>query len=180
MEIKKIKNKKAQIKMFETIAILVIFFILVGIGFIFYSSISTNLTQKEAARRSDLESIESAQRVAYFPELKCTSSVAKEIGSCIDYYKALTFGRLLTNPDNDDIREYYYDHLGFVTIKLSVIYPKPEEIIIYDYPKPNYRGYETFQVPIVLLKDGEKSARCGPEFSNAECDFAFLEVSTYS
>lgn len=164
--------------MFETVAILVVFFIIVGIGFIYYSSISKTMAKREATERAELKSIETAQRLTYLPEIKCTSSIAKEIGSCVDYYKVNTFKRMFESDDNP--KEYYFDILGFTTIKIKTLYPEEEEIVIYDYPKPNWEKLDTYQVPIVLLKEGVRNSRCGPEFSNAECAYAFLIVGVYA
>ena len=164
--------------MFETVAILVVFFIIVGVGFIFYSSINKTMITREAKDRTELKSIEAAQRLTYLPEIKCTSSVAKEIGSCVDYYKIKMFKRMFESNPNP--KEYYYDILGFATIKVTELYPGNEEIVIYDYPKPNWESMDVYQIPVVLLKEGVRISRCGPEFSNAECDYAVVERGVYS
>lgn len=167
--------------MFETVAILIVFFILVSLGFIFYSSISRSMISQEAQERIELEGIQTAQRLTYLPEMKCTSSIAKEIGSCIDYYKIKSFADMNSNPDPMiSPRVYYYDILGFSTITVRTLYPEEEEIIVYDYPKPNYISKAVYQIPVVLLEEGVKNSRCGPEFSNAKCSFAFLEIGVYS
>jgi len=171
-------KRKSQIKMFETVAILVVFFFIIAIGFAFYASISKTLISREAAEQADLRSIQFSEKITFLPEIKCTSSVSKEIGSCIDLLKADKFGYLV-NTDNL-AKEYYYDILGYSDIKIIYVYPEKESILVYSKPKPNYRSISTFQVPVVLLEEGNLRSRCGPEFSNAKCSFALLQVGVYS
>jgi len=49
------KTKKAQIKMFETIAVLLIFFVLIGFGLIFYGRIQEKTIQETAEGNFELK-----------------------------------------------------------------------------------------------------------------------------
>jgi len=73
------KFTKAQIKMFETIGVLVIFFFLLVAGVAFWFNVQQRGLQKQLARMDDLQSIQVVQRALFMPELdRSFVSVQKE------------------------------------------------------------------------------------------------------
>ena len=66
-------NKKSQIKMGETLAVLIIFFFLLMFGYSFYAGIQQRNFIQELAQVESLRAIQLAQRVYYLPEIQCSS-----------------------------------------------------------------------------------------------------------
>jgi len=167
--------------MFETVAILIVFFFIVAFGFIFYSSISKTTIKREAGERTELTGIQIAERVSHLPEIKC-SSAAQDIGNCIDVLKAEAFGDLLY-PESKT-KEYYYDLLGDSIITIEIVYPLPSPLdpplVLYNKTPRVIGSVSFFQIPIVLLDETDRSSRCGPEYASAKCSFALMHVGVYS
>ena len=70
--------------MMETMAVLVIFFILAGIGFIFYINIMKGSIEAEKEEIRQLQAIEIAQRTVFLPELQCSEGEDIVKSGCID------------------------------------------------------------------------------------------------
>lgn len=175
-----IKNK-GQIKMFETLAILVIFFFLVAFGFIFYANVSKTMVKRETVQREELGSIEVAEKLTKLPELGCSSFVAEEIGSCVDLFKVKQMQNMLnTDSLSNQTKDYYYGLFGYAKIEVDPIYPDNDTIVIYDRPKPDYTSITAYQIPVVILDETSRNSRCGPEFSNAKCSFGMIKLGVYS
>lgn len=114
--------KHAQIKMFETIAVLIIFFILLAAGFAFYSNFERYSLQNEQLREESKSAIEIAQRAALVPEFICSREVVIE--NCFDLYKIQVFADTL-NQSSTSERMYYFHIFGLSNITLTV-YPLRE------------------------------------------------------
>jgi len=114
--------------MLETIAVLVIFFILFVLGYVFYSKVFKSSVEDEKEENIQLESIKIAQIAASLPELQCSQeNVVKD--NCIDKYKLKAAEEIMTDSDN---LIYYFDKFSFSRIIVKEIYPGTEEWIIYD------------------------------------------------
>ena len=140
-------SKKSQIQTFETIAVLFIFFILIGIGAIFYVRIYKSNLEITKYGYSQSKSITIAQRVMFMPELQCSEDkVVKD--NCIDLLK-LEAAKEVINSN----KIYYYDLLEFGEINITQEYPSSSDIpewTIYsrklDKPSSSFLTY----VPISL------------------------------
>jgi len=92
------KNKQSQLKIGESILVLLIFFILLTMGLIFYAKIQGHVMQQEAEDFTAKRTIDMALAVKFFPELQCTTLATEEF-DCIDMGKLLMFNDLSTiNP----------------------------------------------------------------------------------
>ena len=67
------KSKKAQIQMMETIAVLLIFFVILIIGFIFYIRTAGFGQAQKVTKDQELQSIRVSQAISFLPELQCSS-----------------------------------------------------------------------------------------------------------
>ena len=110
-------RRKSQIQMGETIVVLFIFFMLIIIGFIFYTKIIKGKIELEKEETSQFKSIEIAQKVMFMPELQCSED-SIIIDNCIDLLKLESAQELMTAKDNE---KYYYDLLEFSDIYVSQI-----------------------------------------------------------
>jgi len=117
INILKMKNKKAQIQMGESIAILFIFFILVVFGFVFYMNIMKGSAKIEIEENIQLKAIGIAQEVSFLPELQCSEENVR-VEDCIDLMKLDAASKLL--KDNSI---YYYDIFEFSKIWVEEVFP---------------------------------------------------------
>lgn len=118
MIFRRLKQKTAQIKMFETIAVLIIFFILLAAGFAFYSNFERHSIKTEQMEQESKEAIEIAQRASLIPELICSSETVTD--NCFDLYKVMSFSEMIPNESNMDERMYYYYLFGLSNITITV------------------------------------------------------------
>ncbi len=136
--------KHAQIKMFETIAILIIFFFLVTFGFIFYAKIEKVNQKAELAEKTVENAVRIAQEVYHLPELQYTEY--NDPKGAIDQLK-------LQKAENifEQRKEYYFNSLGYVNISIEYIYPNHYTRILYDFPK---NDSELIPTPLpILIRD---------------------------
>jgi len=160
----KIKMKKSQIQMGETIAILFVFSLLVAFGFIFYLRVMHGTESSRATENLQLRAIQVAQKASFMPEYACSEgNVVKD--SCVDLIKVESVPALVANN-----KRYYYDALGFGKIKISKIFPPPnEEWIIYDESMPDYKNKLKTIIPTALLN-----------VTSGNYYFGVMEVEVYS
>ena len=138
--------RKAQIQIFETVGVLVIFLVIIFIGFIFYGKMVKNDINKESYELSQLRSIAIAQRVMFFPELQYSDdSLVKE--NCIDRLK-LYAAQAVMGESNNQI--YYYDLLGFSEINITNIYPNEEKWTIYSRKSEIFKSRFITNVPVLI------------------------------
>lgn len=115
---KKIFKKKSQIQMFETIAVILIFFILIGIGAIFYVRVYKNNMDITKYGYSQSKSVAIAQRTMFLPEMQCSKNKIIT-DNCIDILK---LEAAISVINLNEI--HYYDMLEFGEINLTQAYPR--------------------------------------------------------
>ena len=141
----KLSMKTAQIKMFESIAILAIFFILILFGFVFYTRVQQSTYKVESEERTILKAIDISQKVLFFPELQCSGDAIIE-SDCIDLLK-LEAAKSIINDNPGD----YFNILGFSNIHVTEIYPKEINYSLYNFQKEVNNGQTSTQFPISLF-----------------------------
>jgi len=138
-------NKKSQIQMMETIAVLFIFFILVLIGFVFYAQVLKSNIDVEKEESIQLNAISIAQRVSFLPELQCSEeNIASD--NCIDLLKLDAASKIMQENEI-----YYYDRLLFSKVTVNEIYPNPRQWTLYDRGLNNFSNKLTTNIPISIL-----------------------------
>src|SRR3989338_1321069 len=115
------KNKKSQIQIGETVAVIFVFFILIIIGFVFYARFMKSSIQSEKEELSQLSSIGIAQRIMAMPEMQCSEDIIKEISNCIYLFKLESAETVVNDEDN---QVHYFDLLGFSDIAIKPVYPE--------------------------------------------------------
>ena len=165
----KIRNKKSQIHMMETMAVLFVFFVLAGIGFLFYIKVMKGNVESEMEVIRQLQAIEIAQRTVFLPELQCSEGEDIVKSGCIDVEMLEAFrgsGMAAAN------QVYYHNRLGFSEITINQIYPpatgtstwslydKPldefsDKIITFlpislKYPKEDYYSFGIVKVSVYM------------------------------
>ena len=133
--------------MFETIAVMIVFFFLIAFGLSFYFVISKASAQREHDRVMQLQAIQTAQRISNLPEFDCVK-VGVQIDNCFDAFKVEQFSSLIAQDAN--MRDAYFDIFGFVDVKLRSVFPGEEqEYLIYSNPRPDV-GYDLTQLPVLI------------------------------
>ncbi len=110
---------KAQMKMMETFAVMVVFFFLLMIGTTMYSRYQERQYFQDLERANKLLSIQTAQKALFLPELKCV----EEQLLCFDSLKIEQFNKLVT--DHSAFQQSYAELFGDSEITLQQIYPPP-------------------------------------------------------
>lgn len=142
--------------MMETIAILFVFFILVGFGFVFYARILKSSVTTQGEEQAQLGAIGIAQKAAFLPELQCSEdNIIKE--GCIDILKLNKASAII--PVN---QEEYSDMFGFSKIYVNEIFPgNTNWPTLYDNSPSNYKTKLVTHVPISLYDATLKSYSFG-------------------
>jgi len=149
------KNKKSQIKMFETIAVLLIFFILVGFGLIFYGRIQASGFQATQEENFELKAIQTAQLVSFLPELQCSSNNII-VDDCFDILKVEALSEFI--EQNPNIRnEYYYDLFGFSSITIEQVYPSELSWKVYERTLTGNKAKSSIKIPVSLYNASSRA-----------------------
>ena len=145
-------KKKSQIQMMETIAIMLIFFVIIVIGFTFYIKTSGFSQGQKITKIQELEYIKVSQAISFLPELQCSSkNIIKD--NCFDMFKLSAFINL---PDKNNV---YYPFLYYSDITVSEIYPSTKSWNIYNRTR-NSTSYKT-TIPILLYNATERTNSFG-------------------
>ena len=136
--------RSGQIKMGETIAILVIFFFLLMFGFSFYAAVQQHYFREQAEKNLQLKALQITQKAAYLPELQCSHNNIQE-ENCIDIIK-LTAAAPIISLNN----AAYFNLLGYSSIYVKEIYPGDMEWDLYDFTRPENTGQISTQFPTSL------------------------------
>ncbi len=159
--------KKAQIKMFETIGVLVIFFFLLVTGAVFYFKMQESAFQKELAKQAQLRSLKAAQRAVFLPELDC-SLVSVQRENCFDRIKLSALQKLIEGEQH--VHDEYFKTFGYANISVRQVFPASDfGMTIYYYPPDEYRRALQSRLPVLL-------------YDPVSRDYAFgiMEVTTYA
>ncbi|MCP3682499.1 MAG: hypothetical protein GY861_07390 [bacterium] len=169
-------NKKAQMRMFEVVAVIVIFFALVGFGLVFYANMQKDATEFAIKEWQEARAVRIAKTISELPELKCNEDIA--VQNCVDLLKAEKLEGLLNDPDNADLRDHYFAMFGYSTMVIKEVYPETitEDIEIYSKSKPRWNSILRIQIPISLYHPTDSV------LGNDEgtVSFAYLEVNVYA
>jgi type II secretory pathway pseudopilin PulG len=149
--------KKAQIQLFESIAVMVVFAFLLVFGINFYFRIEATSVAREELRANQLRVFSLAQKTAFLPEMDCAiAGIQQE--ACIDVSKLQAFSTMLAN--DPDAQQLYFPVFGWSTVTIQQIYGScdtpcdplaPTNITLYDDTPPKYTDLSKVQVPILLF-----------------------------
>ena len=158
--------KNAPIQMFETIAVLIVFFFLLVIGATFYFNMQKSVLGKELQKHSQLQSLQAMQKALFLPELDCSfASVQKD--NCFDILKIMKFSEFLKDKA---VLADYFETFGFSRITITQIYPKESLILVlYSNLPADYKSKLVTQSPVLLYNATAQSYY-----------FGVIEVETYA
>ncbi len=141
------RRKKGQVQMMETIAVLLIFFILVVLGIMFYARVMRGNLAIEQEEALQLNAIQAASRASSLPELQCSEdNIVSD--NCIDLLKLEAAAPIIRQPANEI---YYYDKLLFSKITIYEVYPNDRDWTLYNRELTDYSNKIITNVPIRLF-----------------------------
>ncbi len=154
--------KKAQTKMFETITVIIVFFILMAFGFVIYANMQKGALSIQMEEAKNAKALRIAKTVLSMPELQCNSKTY-----CFDSLKIMAFN------SNSATKSYYFDLLKYSSITIKRIYPlsdNPDEnnMEIYDKTNPSMSSKQSIWIPVALN-----------EPLHGKTSFAMLKVDIY-
>ncbi len=162
-------NRKAQLQIGETTLVLVIFFILLTIGLIFYSKYQEMSLKNLQEIDGERSLMKYAISITYFPELSCTSLVGEIKEGCFDIYKIAAFSDLMADDDfKRDMTLAYFDVFGDSTIIVQELFPTQNEYVLFNRTIAGAKSVKRFFIPVIIRND----------LLNTDA-FAYLEISTY-
>lgn len=157
-------STRAQVKMFETIGVLVVFIVLLAGGGAFYFKMQESALQQELAKARQLRLLQSSLKATFLPELDC-SFVGVQRENCIDFLKAEAFAGL-----SEEHAQYYFGLFGTSTVKLTSIYPDPSiNVLLYNNPLEEYHSKIPARTPVLVYDPAQKTYA-----------FGVLEVTSYA
>jgi hypothetical protein len=152
-------QKKAQIKMFETIAVIIVFFFILIFGLVYYNSTQINAIKKMDEANKQLRSIEIMKIATYLPELQCSNNNVLK-ANCLDSIKIDKFSEL-----SSENKPYYLNVLGYGSINVTQVYPitwgDKTEKTIYEMRKSNPKSRTVNYIPIVILDPVKRTYSAG-------------------
>ncbi|MEA3430696.1 MAG: hypothetical protein U9R08_05465 [Nanoarchaeota archaeon] len=121
-------KRKSQMKMAENIGILVIFFILLVVGMVFYARVQSAGVKFEAIEKRGQDALIISQRIVNLPEIQCSEPVESEAGrqDCIDLYRLMSFSddfKFKAEIGDEVFNSYYFDIFTYSNVTLREIYP---------------------------------------------------------
>jgi len=122
-----IQHKKAQIRMMETISVLLVFMILLTFIVLFYITVARGTSETSADEESDLRAVQVAQLIGTLPEFQCSfNNIINE--NCFDVLKMESFISYTneSGPYEDGITALsrdYFDLFTYSHITVTQVYP---------------------------------------------------------
>jgi hypothetical protein len=138
---------RAQIKMGETLAILIIFFFLVVFGFSFYVRVQGTSFDRQREESADLRAIQIAQKTSFLTELQCTSRNIPE-DNCYDLLKLGAFSYRLNH--SAEFYDHYYNLFGVSEIFVDSLYPEKKSYVLYVNKPDSFEHFLVTRIPISL------------------------------
>ncbi len=126
------KNRKAQMKMMENVAVMIIFFMLLMLGFIFYGKIGGASVKQDIEKYTQQQAVKLAKVVAALPEVRCSEENVP-VQDCFDLLRVEAASSRIKDSANE---RYYFEILGYSRVAIEEKYPGNGSIEVYDI-QPN-------------------------------------------
>jgi hypothetical protein len=149
MIIKNSYNKKGQVQLGETTAVIIIVIILLVIGIVFWSRVSSSNVNDINIQSQELSVIEIANTVPELTELKCYESGVNKV-KCLDWYKVLAMNESINDNSDKSVFLFYNNYFKNSKITIFRIYPEVRDnnITIYDAKLSNNTKTLLISIPV--------------------------------
>ncbi|MBI4210920.1 MAG: hypothetical protein HY544_05470 [Candidatus Diapherotrites archaeon] len=112
---------KAQVKMFESISVLIVFFVLLAFGIIIYAYFQKDASKVKFEEQQQVRAMRVARIAISLPELQCSKREPSE--HCLDTERIAAFRSYYST--SDAVKNRYYDLLGDSRVYVVEVYPTP-------------------------------------------------------
>lgn len=150
-------NKKSQVRMFESIAVMLIFVFIIAIGMKFYTGMQMASLKDAEKKFTELDSIKASIVLSNLPEISCSFEGISEY-SCVDLYKVKSWNKIMMSNDVAFV-DYYIPMLGYSEIFIERIYPEPNSWVIYNASLDS--SFDYMRLPIVLYDSISRKNQLG-------------------
>ena len=146
------KNRKSQLRIGETMMVMVIFFILLVIGLIFYAKVQQHLSAQEAEEYMAKRAKDMALSVSFLPEIQCTKTGTEDF-DCIDKVKLEVFQKIVPNSPYS---RYYRNLFSNTKISIHEIFsatsPPAQKVDLFEavIDKEAIRGSQIIFIPVTI------------------------------
>src|SRR3989344_5984028 len=117
---------RAQIQMFETIGVIIVFLFLITLAAVIYFSAQKSSLETEKISANQKHALQITLQAINMPELDCSFLITSR-DNCIDKIKLSSIQTLLSNQET--IQDYFTE-FGYTTIKVAQIYPNKNNYTI--------------------------------------------------
>lgn len=121
------KRARSQIKMFESIMVLIIFFFLLIFGVVMYVNIDIFNSKNTAIKHTELKAFEIFKRLPNLPEFQATQD-GDPIFDSVDYYKLQAFKDELNKEDKEIFSKIFPN----TKVVIEQVYPTLSSYVVYD------------------------------------------------
>ncbi|MFT7615360.1 MAG: hypothetical protein ACI8Y7_000166 [Candidatus Woesearchaeota archaeon] len=150
-------RKKAQMKMFESIAVLIVFFFLVAFGIGFYGNYQSVQLDKLEKQFHKLDTIKLSNLIIHSTHLRCSIS-GTDRGSCVDVYKL----KAIIDPAiNQDFQQFFADEFDSAEIWIEQLYPVKQRFVIYNNTPAVEVRSTLVPIPVRVFEDIEDTSNFG-------------------
>jgi hypothetical protein len=139
-------NRRGQIQLGETTAVIIIVIVLLIIGIVFWNNVNSSNIKDIQSQSQELSVIEIANMVSDLPELKCYDAGVNKY-NCIDWYKVLAMSEAINDTKDKRVFEYYNNYFKNSRITIIKMYPEEGNITLYDV-KLNNSAKKLINIPI--------------------------------
>lgn len=161
------KSRKADVKLIESVGIMLIFFFILVMGMVFYARMSGISIEQKRQENLDRVAMNTALKASYMAELQCNAGdVGEGNQNCIDLEKIMAFQML----DEEAKAEYYQSFFEYAVVSVYQTYPPDEDldVTLYNKPIPKAKTEINTLIPTALYDAASKKYK-----------FGFLSVTTY-
>lgn len=147
------RTKRGQVKFGENVAIMIIFFILLAMGLLFYGAWQKGSIKESIQEQFTKEAIRIALTVSHLPEVVCSQD-NYIIENCFDEYKVRSLERLIISDDESFLNYEALFHDSNITI--TKIFPYRETFNLYDNSPEEFVEVVPTYIPIILKDPRER------------------------
>ncbi len=143
------KNSKSQVRLFESIAVLIVFVFIISIGIKVYTNITMSSLKDAEKKFNELDSVKASIILSNLPEISCSFEGISEY-SCLDFYKVQAWSSIIQDDKNIRFIDYYVPMLGYSDIYVERIYPKEAVNLWVIYNSSIDSSFDYMRVPVVI------------------------------
>jgi len=149
--------RKAQMQMAETIAVLLVFFVILGLSLMFYGTFQAGSVREAQKEQFEKEAVRIALLVSHLPEVVCSDN-NQMTENCLDRLKLEAWSNLVApsapdaGPGTGDEEAFLFYQTDFRDSKVIVqeVFPETEQYVIYDNAPKDFKEMIPTYIPLTI------------------------------